>query len=116
MNELGHRYIDVVKMDIEGSEYDVINDISRSKIRPKQLLIEFHHRFPEVGIRRTKVAISTLRSMGYKIFSVSSHGIGILLYTQPCRLSNRDRTLIFFLKRSNWQGRHAYTTFYNYSA
>ena len=27
MNELGHKLIDVLKMDIEGSEYDVIENI-----------------------------------------------------------------------------------------
>jgi len=72
MRQLGHECIDILKMDIEGAEYDVINDISKSGIRPKQILVEFHHRFPGVGIRRTKDAINMLKSLDYKLFSVSS--------------------------------------------
>ena len=75
MKELGHDHIDItvdiIKMDIEGAEYAVINDIIKSDIRPQQVLVEFHHRFPGVGIKRTKEAIDRLRSMGYRLFSVS---------------------------------------------
>ncbi len=72
MKELGHDQIDILKMDIEGAEYDVIKDISKSGIRPLQILVEFHHRFPGVGIKRSKEAIDRLRSMGYQLFSVST--------------------------------------------
>jgi FkbM family methyltransferase len=71
MKELGHDQIDILKMDIEGAEYDVINDIIKSGIRPRQILVEFHHRFPGVGIKRSKDAIDKIRSIGYKLFSVS---------------------------------------------
>ena len=71
MRELGHAHIDVLKMDIEGAEYDVIKDILQSDIRPGQILIEFHHRFPGVGVGKTREAIAQLRSMGYGLFSVS---------------------------------------------
>jgi len=72
MSELGHQHIDILKMDIEGAEYDVIRDIYDSGIRPAQILVEFHHRFPGVGVGMTKQAISRIRSMGYGLFSVSS--------------------------------------------
>jgi FkbM family methyltransferase len=72
MKELGHDQIDILKMDIEGAEYDVIKDISKSGIRPRQILVEFHHRFPGVGVKRSKKAINELRSMGYQLFSVST--------------------------------------------
>jgi hypothetical protein len=71
MNELGHKKIDILKLDIEGAEYDVMKDIYSSSIRPKQILIEFHHGFPNVGIQETKNAIETIRSMGYDLFSIS---------------------------------------------
>lgn len=71
MQELGHSYIDILKIDIEGAEYEVIKDIYNSNIRPKQILIEFHHRFPNVGITKTKEAIDLIRHMGYKLYSVS---------------------------------------------
>ncbi len=72
MQELGHTHIDILKMDIEGAEYDVIQDLYSSDIRPEQVLVEFHHRFPGVGIEKTKAAIESIKSMGYQLFSVSA--------------------------------------------
>ena len=74
MEELEHEKIDLLKMDIEGAEYQVIEDLVNSDIRPKQLLIEFHHRFPSVGIEKSKSAIKKLNKLGYLIFSVSDSG------------------------------------------
>lgn len=72
MSELGHTSLDVLKMDIEGAEYDVIDDMLSSGIRPRQVLIEFHHRFPNVGVAKTTRAIQKLREAGYGLCSVSS--------------------------------------------
>jgi FkbM family methyltransferase len=69
--ELRHDHIHIIKMDIEGAEYDVIEDIYKFDVRPEQILIEFHHRFPGVGIKKTREAIKKIRSMGYQLFSVS---------------------------------------------
>jgi len=74
MEELQHSKIDVLKMDIEGAEYSVIRDMESMNIRPKQLLVEFHHRFPNVGIGETKAAIGILKKMGYGLFSASRSG------------------------------------------
>jgi len=72
MLELQHEYIDLLKLDIEGGEYSVIDDLLNSGIRPKQLLVEFHHRFPSVGIEASKRAIMILRESGYNLFSISA--------------------------------------------
>ena len=74
MKIFGHSYIDVLKMDIEGAEYAVIEDIRLSKILPKQILVEFHHRFPNIGVEKSKDAIRNLRRMGYQLFSISDNG------------------------------------------
>jgi len=78
LNELmlnnGHRYIDVLKMDIEGAEYDVINQLCLMKIPIRQILVEFHHRFDWAGINKTIAAISLLRKSGYQIFNISRNG------------------------------------------
>lgn len=74
MAELGHSRIDVLKMDIEGAEYAVLDDMEQKKIRPYQILVEFHDRFPNVGIRKTKRAIRRLRKIGYGLFSISASG------------------------------------------
>jgi FkbM family methyltransferase len=74
LRELGHHRIDILKMDIEGSEYAVIKDMLHSGIDVSQLLVEFHHRFKDIGIEQTKMVIKLLRKHGYKIFAISSSG------------------------------------------
>ena len=74
MKELGHSKIDIFKMDIEGAEYAVIDDILDSNVQISQILVEFHHRFKNVGISKTKTAVSNLNNHGYKIFAISSSG------------------------------------------
>jgi hypothetical protein len=61
-------------MDIEGAEYSVLADILACRIQVKQLLVEFHHRWPHIGIEKTKQAIRALNAAGYRIFSVSPSG------------------------------------------
>lgn len=64
----------LLKMDIEGSEYGVISDMLNHNIRPIQLLIEFHHRFSELGPADTRHAVNTLKSLGYVLVYVSPNG------------------------------------------
>lgn len=74
MKNLGHTRIDLLKMDVEGAEYEVIDDLLQAGITVKQLLVEFHHRWPQVGIDKTKIAIQRLNDAGYRIFSASASG------------------------------------------
>ena len=72
--KLGHDRIDLMKMDIEGAEYEVLDGLLSSSIKPKQLLVEFHHRFPGIGLEKTADIIKRLRDAGYKIFAISEIG------------------------------------------
>ena len=74
MKMLGHSAIHVLKMDIEGAEYAVLEDLLSSEIRFDQLLVEFHHRWVSVGIEKTQKAIGDLNRVGYWIFDVSPSG------------------------------------------
>ena len=74
LTRLGHSRIDVLKMDIEGAEYEVLEGLLASPIKPNQLLIEFHHRFPAIGIEKTADMIGRLQKAGYKIFAISETG------------------------------------------
>jgi FkbM family methyltransferase len=74
MKMLGHEQIDLLKMDIEGAEYGVLADMLACGILVKQLLVEFHHRWPQLGIEKTREAIRGLNAAGYRIFSVSPSG------------------------------------------
>jgi FkbM family methyltransferase len=71
MENFGHQKIDLLKMDIEGSEYEVIDNITDNNFNIDQILIEFHHRFPTIKIDKTKKAIKKLNKVGYKIFHIS---------------------------------------------
>lgn len=71
LNELGHNHIDVLKMDIEGSEYDVIENILDSNISVNQILIEFHDRFFKDGRVKSYQTVKNLKDRGYEIFAIS---------------------------------------------
>lgn len=71
MQQLGHETIDLLKMDIEGSEFAVIDNILTSGVRFNQLCVEIHNRFFNDGIARLKRMISQLNDNGYYIASVS---------------------------------------------
>lgn len=71
VNELNHKQIDVLKMDIEGSEFDVIETILNSDVIIDQFLIEFHERFFEDGRKRLQCALKLMKQHGYKVFGVS---------------------------------------------
>lgn len=74
--KLGHQKIDVLKMDIEGAEYEVIPDIVKllPEVEIKQILVEFHHFFPNVRDEKTIAAIERLNSVGYRVYHISSSG------------------------------------------
>ncbi len=74
MKMLEHSKIDVLKMDIEGAEYAVLADLLASGIRPRQILVEFHHRWPEIGPAKTRASVRALNEAGYSIFHVSPSG------------------------------------------
>jgi FkbM family methyltransferase len=63
----GHARIDVLKMDIEGAEYAVIEEIVHEKISVRQLLVEFHHRLSSVGTGSTRKALALLEQHGMTI-------------------------------------------------
>lgn len=74
MKTLGHEKIDVLKMDIEGAEYDVLSNFLASDVSVRQLLVEFHHSWKGVGLQRTREAIRSLNRAGYCVFYVSPRG------------------------------------------
>ncbi|MGO9264484.1 MAG: FkbM family methyltransferase [Candidatus Binataceae bacterium] len=71
---LGHDCVDVLKMDIEGSEYSVLEEITSSGELPKCLLVEFHHKSYGYGAAPTKTAVEKLKKIGYECFWISDLG------------------------------------------
>lgn len=74
VDELKLDRIDVLKMDIEGSENEVIDRMVNSTVRPSQILVEFHHRIHKTEFARTRKAIEQLESLGYRLFHISDLG------------------------------------------
>lgn len=71
--QLGHTGIDLLKMDIEGAEYDVIKELLAGEHRPRQMLVEFHHRHAGLGRQHTESAVAAMQAAGYQIFYVSDN-------------------------------------------
>lgn len=65
MEERGHLSIDLLKLDIEGFEYEVIDDIINKSIDIRQICVEFHHFINGIKICETLKAIANLRAAGY---------------------------------------------------
>lgn len=74
MSKLGHDRLDVLKMDIEGAEYEVLDTFLAAPNQLEQLLVEFHHRFPGFGKAKTADVIGRLHAIGYRIFAISGAG------------------------------------------
>lgn len=72
--KLGHRRIDLLKIDIEGAEYAVLESLPALGVQPVQVLVEFHHRFPGIGPARTVAAVAALRRSGYRLFAIAETG------------------------------------------
>lgn len=74
LHDLGGPAPTIVKMDIEGFEYEVIDALVASDIRPPQLLIEFHQGMYTATNADTLAAVAKLDAIGYKVFFVSDTG------------------------------------------
>lgn len=69
--DTGHQKIDILKMDIEGSEYIVIDSILDAGVPINQLLLETHERFFEDGTDKGRKFFKTLYDHDYRIFAIS---------------------------------------------
>jgi FkbM family methyltransferase len=70
MAERGHAHIDVLKLDIEGLEYDVLDQLCHQGLQVRQLLVEFHHQLTAIPYRRTRRTVEKLSAHGYQVFHV----------------------------------------------
>jgi len=70
MHKNGHESLDILKLDVEGSEYPLLESwISRGFFPFKQLLVEFHHRFlPDDELHRHEEVLDGLEKAGFAVF------------------------------------------------
>lgn len=83
LQELKLTRIDLLKMDIEGSEFAVIENMMAEKIFPQQLCVEFHARYFDDGRQKMKDTIDLLSRHDYEL-SAYTDGEEYLF----CRRSN----------------------------
>jgi FkbM family methyltransferase len=69
----GHDSIDLLKIDIEGFEYEVLESCLEQRIPIKQICVEFHDFFPEIPKARTKQMIRALESHGFDLIHRHRH-------------------------------------------
>jgi FkbM family methyltransferase len=68
MREQGHSTIDLLKLDIEGSEYEVLDEIIEHRLPVRQICVEFHHGLmPQYRRSQTIRAILRLLWRGYRL-------------------------------------------------
>lgn len=73
-NELGHKKINVLKMDVEGSEFEVINSLNKtSELIIDQICLKTHQRFFDDGIMRLEKMDNELFDLGYSLIDVSEN-------------------------------------------
>jgi FkbM family methyltransferase len=63
---------DILKIDIEGSEFEVIKDVFESQIFPLQICIEFHSRFFDDGNSRLENSLQLFSRNGYTLAGKST--------------------------------------------
>ena len=68
MERNGHSHIDLLKLDIESSEYEVLENLLSKRYLPfTQLLVEFHQRFEAIGIARHETLLKALKDSGFRV-------------------------------------------------
>jgi FkbM family methyltransferase len=66
----GHQHIDLLKLDIEGCEYEVIDDLLLRRIPIRQICVEFHHGIvPDIRRSQTIRSMLKLITRGYKLLN-----------------------------------------------
>lgn len=73
LQENGHDYIDLLKMDIEGAEYQVIDHICDVGLKIHQICVEFHDFCDTIPKSRTRQGIRRLREAGYELIHKNRH-------------------------------------------
>ena len=78
MADMGHDHIDILKLDIEGAEYEVMDQMIADGIRPPVLCVEFDQPAP---LRRTMAMVRRLESFGYRAARVERFNVTFLSVT-----------------------------------
>lgn len=79
MELLGHFHIDLLKLDIEGSEFTVLPQLLNDKIPVEQICVELHDRLMDYGEMERKRLLELLCASGYILINISQTGEEVTL-------------------------------------
>ena len=66
--------VDLLKLDLEGAEYDLLKSITKEDLEPfRQIYIEFHHHCTSHSVDETKQIVRAICAMGFEEFSLDNH-------------------------------------------
>jgi FkbM family methyltransferase len=68
MSQLGHERVDLLKLSVEGSEYEIVGDVLRKQLPVGVMCVEFAQPSPLGPIRKQ---IGALEDAGYQLVNVS---------------------------------------------
>ena len=75
MRQLGHDRLGVLKLDVEGSEFEAIPDLIASGIEVDQLLVEIHYHFPSRSFAEGLQLVRQLKANGFVCVFASPRGL-----------------------------------------
>ena len=72
---IGSPQVDLIKLDLEGAEYELLNNASEQDLAPyAQIFVEFHHHcVQDYSLRDTQQTVEALRAKGLQSFSLDNH-------------------------------------------
>lgn len=82
MQDLGHTELTLLKMDIEGAEYDVIRNIIADELVIEIICVEYHD---GPDSKQTRQSVASLVRYGYSLVSVDGNNYTLVL--GRCRVS-----------------------------
>jgi FkbM family methyltransferase len=75
MRELKHEQLDLLKIDVEGAEFEAIPEMLSSGVRPGQLMLELHYHYPTRSFKEGLALIRTIEGAGYRCSHISQRGL-----------------------------------------
>ena len=87
-----HSFIDLLKIDIEGFEYEVLESCFAMSIPIKQICVEFHDFFPEIPRAKTKDMICRLKAQGFELIHRHRHDHTFLLRKPGVTVRARNKS------------------------
>ena len=67
-HQFGHERIDLLKLDIEGAEYPVLESLELEMLGTRVLCVEYH---TDYSLRRMSAAVNSIVEQGYQIATVN---------------------------------------------